>query len=390
MREKIKVGVIGAGFIGPAHIESLRRLGFVEVVALATSREETAKAKAKQLSIPKAYGNYQDLIEDDEVEVVQITSPNYLHFPQAKAALEAGKHVICDKPLAINSEESAVLLELAKEKKVVHAVTFNHRFFPLVQQCRTLIQKGFLGSSIYLIQGGFLQDWLLYDTDYNWRVEASKAGKLRAVGDLGTHWMDIIEFVTGLRIEAVFADLATFIPTRKKPKGEVETFAGKEKKKLEEYEEIKVDTEDLAVVLLKFSGSPARGIMTVSEVTAGRKSRLFFEIYGEKSALAWDEERANEMWIGYRDKPNEILLKDPALLDRDVAKYARYPGGHGEGFPDSHTQCNRAIYEYIRDEKYKEGVKPEFPTFEDGHRQEVLCDAILESARRGEWVKIET
>jgi len=165
--EKIKVGVIGAGFIGPVHIESIRRLGFVEVVALATSSEETAKAKAKALSIPKAYGDYRDLIEDDEVEVVQITSPNYLHFPQAKAALEAGKHVVCDKPLAVNSEESRTLVDLAKKKKLVNAVTFNHRFFPLVQQSKALIQKGALGS-IYLIQGGFLPDWLLHDNDYYW------------------------------------------------------------------------------------------------------------------------------------------------------------------------------------------------------------------------------
>ena len=388
MSEKIKVGVIGAGFIGPVHIESIRRLGFVEVVALATSSEETAKAKAKALSIPKAYGDYRDLIEDDEVEVVQITSPNYLHFPQAKAALEAGKHVVCDKPLAVNSEESRTLVDLAKKKKLVNAVTFNHRFFPLVQQSKALIQKGALGS-IYLIQGGFLQDWLLYDTDYNWRVEASKGGKLRAVGDIGTHWMDTIQFVTSLKIESVLADLATFIPLRKKPRGKVETFAGKEIKKMVEYEEVKVDTEDLAIVLFKFADSQARGVMTVSEVTAGRKSRLFFEIYGSTSALAWDEERANELWIGYRDKPNEILPKDPALIDESVRKYARYPGGHGEGFPDTHTQCNRAIYEYIRDEKYKEGVKPDFPTFEDGHIQQLLCEAILKSAKTGEWVKIK-
>jgi len=291
----------------------------VEVVALATSSEETAKAKAKALSIPKAYGDYRDLIEDDEVEVVQITSPNYLHFPQAKAALEAGKHVVCDKPLAVNSEESRTLVDLAKKKKLVNAVTFNHRFFPLVQQSKALIQKGALGS-IYLIQGGFLQDWLLYDTDYNWRVEASKGGKLRAVGDIGTHWMDTIQFVTSLKIESVLADLATFIPLRKKPRGKVETFAGKEIKKMVEYEEVKVDTEDLAIVLFKFADSQARGVMTISEVTAGRKSRLFFEIYGSTSALAWDEERANELWIGYRDKPNEILPKDPALIDESVRK----------------------------------------------------------------------
>jgi len=387
LQEKIKVGVIGAGFIGPAHIESLRRLGFVEVVALATSREETAKAKAKALSIPKAYGNYQELLQDEEVEVVQITSPNYLHFPQAKAALEAGKHVVCDKPLAINSRESKILVELAKSKGVVNAVTFNHRFYPLIQQSKALIQKGELGS-IYFIQGGFHQDWLLYNTDYNWRVEVDKGGAVRAIGDIGTHWLDTIQFVTGLKVEAVFADLGTFIPVRKKPRAQVETFAGKELKPTD-YEEVPVTTEDCGIVLLKFVGSSAKGVMTVSQISAGRKCRLFYEIFGAKAGISWDSEKANQLWIGYRDKPNEVLLKDPALMDSSAKKFARYPGGHLEGFPDSHTQCNRAIYEYIREEKYKKGVPPDFPTFQTGHEEQLLCEAILESHRRGEWVKID-
>lgn len=385
--QKIQVGIIGAGFIGPAHIESLRRLGFVEVVALATSREETAKAKAKALFIPKAYGDYQDLIEDEEVEVVQIASPNHLHFPQAKAALEAGKHVVCDKPLTINSQESKILVELAREKGVVNAVTFNHRFYSLVQQSRAIVQQESLGS-LYLIQGGFHQDWLLYDTDYNWRVESEKGGAVRAIGDIGTHWLDTIQFVTGLKVEAVFADLGTFIPVRKKPKAAIETFAGKELKSTD-YEEIPIDTEDCGIVLLKFVGSSTKGVMTVSQISAGRKCRLFYEIFGARGALSWDSEKANQLWIGHRDKPNEILIKDPALMDPLAKEFARYPGGHGEGFPDSHTQCNRAIYEYINKEKYKRGIPPDFPTFQTGHEEQLLCEAILESHRRGEWVKMD-
>lgn len=387
MQEKIKVGIVGAGFIGPAHIESLRRLGFVEVVALATSREETARSKAKALSIPKAYGNYQELIKDEEVEVVQITSPNYLHFPQIKAALDAGKHVVCDKPLTINPRESKILVELAREKGVVNAVTFNHRFYPLVQQSRAIVQQGSLGS-LYLIQGGFHQDWLLYDTDYNWRVESEKGGAVRVVGDIGTHWLDTIQFVTGLKVEAVFADLGIFIPVRKKPKAAVETFAGKELKPTD-YEEIPIDTEDCGIVLLKFVGASTKGVMTVSQISAGRKCRLFYEIFGASSALSWDSEKANQLWMGHRDKPNEVLIKDPALMDLSAKKFARYPGGHTEGFPDSHTQCNRAIYEYIRKEKYKRGISPDFPTFQTGHEEQLLCEAILESHRREEWVKID-
>ncbi|MCD6574585.1 Gfo/Idh/MocA family oxidoreductase [Candidatus Aerophobetes bacterium] len=387
MQRKIKVGVIGAGFIGPAHIESLRRLGFVEVVALATSREETAKAKAKALSIPKAYGHYQDLVQDEEVEVVQITSPNYLHFSQIKAALEAGKHVVCDKPLTITSQESRTLVEIAEKKGLVNAVTFNHRFYPLVQQSRALIQKGELGS-LYFIHGGFHQDWLLYDTDYNWRVEKDKGGAVRAIGDIGTHWFDTVQFVTGLKVEAVFAELATFIPFRKKPRERIETFAGKELRPVD-FEKVTVDTEDCGIVLLKFAGVSTRGVMTVSQISAGRKCRLFYEVSGERASISWDSEKANQLWIGYRDKPNEILLKDPALMDLSAKRFARYPGGHLEGFPDSHTQCNRVIYEYIREERYKKGIPPEFPTFKTGHEEQLLCEAILESHQRGEWVKVD-
>jgi len=389
MMKKIKVGVIGAGFIGPLHIESLRRLGFVEVVALATSGEETAKSKSQALSIPRAYGDWRDLIEDEEIQVVQITSPNYLHFPQAKAALQAGKHVVCDKPLTISPEESKELVDLVKEKELVGAITFNHRFYPLVQETRALLQEKALGEKLFFIRGGFHQDWLLYDTDYNWRVEAAKGGAVRAIGDLGTHWMDLIEHITNLRVEKVLADLACFIPVRKKPQGFIQTFADQELKATD-WEEVQMDTEDMAIVLLKFSGVETRGLMTISQISAGRKCRLFYEISGSQGSVAWDSERANELWMGYRDKPNEILIKNPSLMHSSAKKYARYPAGHGEGSPDSHTACNRAIYEYIRQEKFKKGGEPDFPTFADGHHQQQLCEAILQSSRQREWVKVGT
>lgn len=385
MKERVKVGVIGAGFIGPAHIEALRRLGFVDVVALATSSEETAKAKAKVLSIPHYYGDYRDLVKSD-IDVVQITSPNHMHFPHAKAALESGKHVVCDKPLAVSSKESRALVDLAGKKNLVHAVTFNHRFYPLVQQSRALIQKGELGP-LYLIEGGFHQDWLLYDTDYNWRVLSAEGGEVRAVGDIGTHWLDTVQFVTGLKIKSVFADLWTVIPVRKKPKASIQTFAGKETKP-SDFEEVSIDTEDIGIVLLRFIDSDARGVLTVSQVSAGRKCRLFYEIFGARCALGWDSEKPNHLWQGFRDKPNEILVKDPALMDVSAKPSARYPGGHGEGFPDSHTHCERTIYEYIREERYKEHTPPDFPTFEAGHEEQLLCEGILESHKKGQWVEI--
>jgi predicted dehydrogenase len=385
MKERVRVGVIGAGFIGPAHIESIRRLGFVDVVALSTSKEDTAKAKAKALSIPKAFGDYNDLLKE-EIDVVEITSPNRLHFPQAKAALEAGKHVVCDKPLTLNSKESKTLVELAEKKGLVNAVTYNHRFYPLVQQSKAMIQGKTLGP-IYLIQGGFHQDWLLFDTDYNWRVEAKEGGEARAMGDIGTHWLDTIQFIIGARVEAVFASLGTVIPVRKKPKGSVETFAGKELTP-SDYEKIPIDTEDLGIVLLKFSGIDTKAVMTVSQVSAGRKCRLFYEIYCANGAVSWDSEMPNQLWAGYRDKPNEVLVKDPSLMAPAAKPSARYPGGHGEGFPDSHTHCARTIYEYIREKRYESGEQPQFPTFRDGHAEQLLCEAILDSNRKGKWAAV--
>jgi predicted dehydrogenase len=384
---KIKIGIIGAGFIGPVHVESIRRLGFVDVIGVSTvSKEETKKAQ-EMLTIQKGYDDYHDLIADNEVEVVQIATPNYTHFPQIKAALEAGKHVICDKPLTMNAKESKILVDLAKKKGVVNAVTFNHRFYPMVQQMKAMCKKDSFGS-MFFVRGGFTQDWLLYDTDYNWRVESDKGGKSRAVGDLGTHWLDTVHYITGLKVKSVFADLATFIPIRKKPKSDIFTFAGKELKPTD-YEERKIDTEDYSAVLLKFFDTNTRGVMLISQVSAGKKCSLELELYGSKSSAAWDSERCNELWVGYRDKANELMIKDPSIMEASAKQYARYPGGHEEGFPDSHTQCNRAIYEYIRDEKYKEGIKPEFATFQDGHNEQLICDAILESNQKIKWIDIQ-
>jgi len=371
---KIKVGMIGAGFIGPVHIESLRRLGFVEVVALATSKEETARSKAEVLSIPKAYGDYRDLIEDEEVEVVQITSPNYLHFPQVKAALEADKHVVCDKPLAINSQESKILVELAKKKGVVNAVSFNNRFYPLVQHSRAIIGEDVLGS-VCTIRGTVLDDWLLYSTDYNWRVERSKGGPLQIVASLGCHLLDLIQFVSGLRIISVFANLDTIIPFRKKPinKG---------------YELKEVFTEDYAALLLRLENK-ARGVVVLSQLSAGRKVEFSLEIDGLKGSLAWNSRNPNELWQGFREKPNSLLLKEPSLLSPSAKKYAAYPGGHTEGYADAFKQCFKNIYEHILLEKQLSDSDSDFPTFETGHEMQCIMDGIKKSAEIGGWVDVE-
>ncbi len=378
----IRVGVIGAGFIGPAHIESLRRLGFVEVVALAGSSESSAQAKARELYIRKAYGDFYDLIRDPEIDVVDISSPNIYHYPAAKAALEAGKHVVCEKPLGMTSAESAELVQLADASGLVNAVTLNVRFYPLLQHARALIARGDLGT-IYSVHGGYWQDWLLYDTDYNWRVEAAAGGKMRAVGDIGSHWMDLAQFLTGRHITELLAELSTFMPVRQKPERPLEAFSTAEVQRTP----VRMDTEDAATVLLHFGDGP-RGVVQVSQMAAGRKNHIVIEVNGSKASLSWDGDRPNELWLGYRDRPNELLIKDPALMAEEARPYARYPAGHDEGFADTHTAINRSIYTFIRDGGYDSGRVPDFPTFKDGHRENVLADAILESNTKRGWVDV--
>ena len=378
----IRVGVIGAGFIGPAHIESLRRLGYVEVTAIAGSSQSSAEAKARDLFVPKAYGDFYDLIRDPEIDVVDISSPNVFHYPAAKAALEAGKHVMCEKPLGMTSAESAELVELATRTGLANAVTLNVRFYPVVRHAKALIERGDLGT-IFSVHGGYWQEWLLYDTDYNWRVEAGAGGKLRAIGDIGSHWMDLAQFITGQRITQVLAEMSTFLPVRQKPDRPLEAFSTADVPRTP----VNVDTEDAATVLLHFGDGP-RGTMQVSQVAAGRKNRIAIEVNGSKASLAWDGEHPNELWIGHRDRPNEVLIKDPALLADEARPYARYPAGHDEGFADTHTAIERSFYDFIRAGGYGSGRQPDFPTFVDGHRENVLGDCILESAGSQRWIDV--
>jgi predicted dehydrogenase len=381
-QKNLKIGVVGTGFIGPAHVEALRRLGFV-VAGLADYNPERAAARAEDLRVGKSYGSFEELAADPSIDVVHITSPNYLHYPHVKAALLAGKHVVCEKPLAMNSVESAELVALAKETRRVNAVNFNIRFYPLSQQARAMVQAGELGG-LYIVQGSYLQDWLLLPTDWNWRLEPELGGDLRAVADIGSHWLDLVTFITGLEVEAVCADFSTFLPVRRKPTTPIDTFSGKLQTAIE-YVEQPIYTEDYATILLRFKGG-TRGALTVSQVSAGRKNRLFYEINGSKLAVAWDSERPNEMWIGHRDRPNEILLKDPSLLAPEARQYSSYPGGHNEGFPDTFKQLYSAVYRYIENGDFS--AKPDFPTFVDGHKELVWGEAIQRSAREERWVRV--
>jgi predicted dehydrogenase len=380
--ERIKVGVIGTGFIGPAHVEALRRLGYIDVVALAECSNDVAGSKAEALGIEQDYGDYRELLKDAQIRSVHICSPNYLHYEMAKAALNAGKHVICEKPLAISSTQARELVELADKKGLVNAVNFNIRYYPLMRQLRLMVEKGDVGE-ILAVQGSYLQDWLFHPTDYNWRLEPDQSGQSRAIADIGSHWMDLIEFVTALKIREVCADFATFHKIRKKPLKPVETYAGKVLKP-EDYQDIPINTEDYATVLFRFEND-GRGVMTVNQVAAGRKNRLYFEIDGSKQAVAWESETPNQIWIGNRDGNNEIMMRDPSLVYPECRELIDYPGGHNEGFPDTFKQMFREVYGRISGKK---SGPASYPTFRDGLRELVLCEKAMESNQNKAWVKV--
>jgi predicted dehydrogenase len=378
---KLKTAVIGTGFMGKVHAEGIRRLGNVEIAGLAASSEEKARQFGEAIGVARTTGDYKTLLADPEIQAVHILTPNALHYPMCKAALEAGKHVLCEKPFTISVAEARELVDLAARKNLANCIEHNLRYYPVVQHVRRMIEAGELGE-ILIAQGTYSQDWLLYDTDWNWRIETKANGQLRAVGDIGSHWMDMVQHLTGLRITALCAELATFHKTRKRPKGSIETFAGKTLQP-SDYEAVPIDTEDFAAVLIRL-GDRARGAYTVSQMSAGRKNMFTFDIYGTKSGVSWNQERPDELWIGQRNSPNQLIVKDPSLLNPKAASYADLPGGHSEGYDDSHKQVFKRFYAKVAD-----SVAPvEYPTFEDGLVGMQLLEKVLESSRKQAWVTV--
>ena len=373
--------IVGTGFIGPAHLEALRRIG-IEVAGLVERDPAIAAAKAAELGVKQGYPSLEAALADPEVDVVHLAVPNNLHAPYAKAALSAGKHVLCEKPLAMTSAESAELATLARRSGLVAAVNYNLRFYPLVHEARAILRSGKLGR-IFLVHGAYLQDWLLYDTDWSWRLDPSLGGELRAVADIGTHWLDMVSFVTGLRVTSVFAEFATFHETRQKPCGPITTFA--DRSSATDAEAVSITTEDAATILLRLEGG-ARGALTVSQISAGRKNALSFEIDGSDSALAWDSEEPNSLWLGQRAEANRLVMKDPALLSPAAARLSGFPGGHQEGYGDTIRNLFARYYAYIEAGDFS--APRDFPTFDDGHTEMLLCEALLRSAREGTWIDV--
>ena len=370
--------------MGTVHTEALKRLRGVNVIGIQGSSPEKSQAAAEQLELPKAYDTWEDLVADDEVDAVHITTPNRLHFSQTVDALRAGKHVMCEKPLAMTTEETAELVRLAEETGLVTGVNYNLRFYPVNLEARTRVQAGEFGE-VHSVFGSYQQDWLLLETDYNWRVLAEEQGELRAVADIGTHWVDLVQSITGQKVVEVFADTHTVHPVRKRPLGEVETFSGKTSE-IESTEPVEVTTDDIGCLMLRLDGG-ARGVLFVSQVTPGKKNCLRYEIAGSKGAIEFNSEEPNSAWLGFRERENAILMKDPGLNGELASRFADFPGGHAEGFPDTFKMGFRSFYDAIA--TGEKGAGGAFASFADGHREVALCEAVVKSRSEGRWISVE-
>lgn len=375
----ITAAVIGTGFIGTVHIEAIRRLGIPIKGVLAGTTHSTESAR-KKFNLEKAYKELSEIAADPEVNIVHVTSPNALHFDQVTQLLNAGKHIICEKPLALSASEGEALFSLAESQNLVHALCFNTRFYPMVHEARQLIKSGKIGQPRYVL-GSYHQDWLLLETDWNWRLEGEKAGELRAIADIGSHLIDQVSFVSGLEVESVLADLHTIVLERDKPIGPVQTFtvdSSSERKRVNIY------SDDAAGILIRFRNG-ARGTISISQISAGRKNNLAWEISGTDSAISFETIEPEKLWIGHRGQPNEIFLKDPTTLSIDAAKNALYPGGHVEGFGETFVALFERVYADIdRPVRVKD-----YPTFKDGIASLKVTEGIAQSSKTQKWVEIK-
>jgi predicted dehydrogenase len=382
--KKIGMGLVGPGFIAAHHIDAVRRLGDVDIVGIAGSTQDSALRKAKQLGVSRAYGDYHDLIADPDIHVIHNTTPNYLHFPVTMAALQAGKHVISDKPLAMTAEEGRKLRDAAVEAKVAHVVTFNYRGNPLVQQARCMVANGDFGK-LRFVHGFYLQDWMTDPHVYSWRSDPVKGGTSSALGDIGSHWCDLAEHISGAKIEAVIADLSTTIPVRYTAGASAEAFSTDASAN---HHPVTVDSEDLASVLLRFENG-VRGSLSVGQALPGHKNDLQVEVCGAAMSLKWKQEQQNELWIGYHDRSNSVMAKDPKLVAPEVRPYVHLPGGHQESWSDAFHNIIRDAYHWVSQDGAPEAKPPMLPTFNDGYRSACIVEAMLRSHASGnKWERV--
>jgi predicted dehydrogenase len=377
-QRRLRAAVIGTGFVGPFHVDAIRRAGYGEVVALVGSNPERTQARAAALGVPRAMTDADEIFHDPDVDVVHVCTPNDSHVALAERALRAGKHVVVEKPLALTASDARALQALAAERGLHGAVAFTYRGYPMVREARRLVADGALGS-LRLVHGAYLQDWLATETDYNWRLEPA-AGASRAVADIGSHWLDTAEHVSGQRITAVCADFATFMPVRQRPAVATAAFAEATGERVP----VEIGSEDAATVLVRFANG-ARGAMVISQVSPGRKNAFTLELAGSHASLAWAQEDPERLWIGTREDERRLVRP---LAPPPGAGVPSLPAGHPEGWAEAMRDLMRAVYGAIA-----AGVDPvsselPYPSLADGVRAVQLVEAVVESARTGGWVSL--
>jgi predicted dehydrogenase len=380
--KKLRTAIIGMGYIGASHIDAVRRIAECELYAVADANSELARKKAELYGVPRCYDSVEALLADPDIEVVHNCTPNNLHTAVNKAVISSGRHLLSEKPLALNYHEAEELLEHSRKNPVSRAaVNFNYRMNPMVQEMRRRIAKGAAGE-VLAVSGFYLQDWLLYDTDYSWRLEPEIAGPSCCIADIGSHWMDMVQHVTGLTITEVMADLRTVYPRRKKPLTQTETFSTNSGKA---YELVDVRNEDYGSVLFHLSNGAA-GAFTVSEVSAGHGCYFQVEIDGSKTSLMWNQEQNDRLWIGRRNAENSLFIRDPACVSPEVLEHTNLAKGHPEGWNDAFTGNIRSFYRHITGGGK---AKADFATLEEAARIVKLTEACVESHRRRSWVSVE-
>jgi len=370
----LRVGVVGTGFIGRVHARSARLAG-ARLVGVAASSPESAGVAAAELGAERAFASAEELVVSEQIDVVHVCAPNHLHLPLARAALESGKHVICEKPVALDAAGAAELLAAAELAGRVATVPFVYRYYPTVREARARVRGGALGE-LRLLYGGYLQDWLLASSDDNWRVEPSLGGPSRAFADIGSHWCDLIEFVCGQRIVSVSA--RTTVAHARRPRGEARSFARGDGAGAARA----VETEDIAAVMFETDAGIV-GSTVISQVSAGRKNQLWFEASGTETAVGFDQEQPETLWVGRR-AGSERVPRDFDTLSPEAAAYVILPGGHPQGYRDCFDAFVGETYAAIGGEPEADGL----PTLADGLRAVRITEAVLESASDRTWVEV--
>ena len=380
-----KVGVIGTGYIGKVHLEMLKRLNDVEVIAIAEADRNLADEVGKQFHIKKVYDDPEKLIKDPEVEVIHNCTPNQFHFGLNKLAILEGKDILSEKPLSMSSSESAILVDLAEKNNTVTAVNFCYRYYPVVQEAAARVANGSIGE-IRALMGHFLQDWLFYDTDYSWRLDPKFSGKANVIADLGSHWCDLVHFVTGRKIVEVMAELHTCIPQRKKPVKASQTFGGASKDS--EFEIVEVALDEYASLFIKLDNG-ARGNFTTCQVAAGHKVDLELKIFGSQQSIEWSHKKPNAIWLGNRDRGNEIFFESAQLQMEETRKYAALPTGHPMGYHDAVFNLFRDFYQAVDAKRNKKVSNINLPGFKEAHHIMCIIEASIESNNSGKWEKVK-